>query len=163
MIIVLRIKIQSSPLKYLEREGKSAENLCYTAMKKFREKYGIIPNVSDRDFFTNSVHVPVWEPIDIFTKIDTEAELDNYSNAGCIMYIELDASAKNNIDALETIVTYAMDKDIPYFAINVPNDMCTNCGYTDEINDECPMCGCTDIRRLRRVTGLSSGNAPKVS
>lgn len=127
-------------------------------MKKFREKYGIIPNVSDRDFFTNSVHVPVWEPIDIFTKIDTEAELDNYSNAGCIMYIELDASAKNNIDALETVVTYAMDKDIPYFAINVPNDMCTNCGYTDEINDECPMCGCTDIRRLRRVTGYLTGD-----
>ena len=51
-----------------------------------------------------------------------------------------------------------MDKDVPYFAINVPNDMCTNCGYTDDIADECPMCGCKDIRRLRRVTGYLTGD-----
>ena len=61
--------------------------------------------------------------------------------------------AKNNIDALETIVNYAMDKDIPYFAINVPNDQCMNCGYTDEMNDTCPQCESEDIKRLRRVTG----------
>lgn len=69
-----------------------------------------------------------------------------------------DGSVKNNIDALETIVNYAMDKDVPYFAINVPNDMCTNCGYTDDIADECPMCGCKEIRRLRRVTGYLTGD-----
>ena len=51
-----------------------------------------------------------------------------------------------------------MDKDIPYFAINVPNDMCAKCGYTDEINDTCPMCGCAEIRRLRRVTGYLTGD-----
>ena len=65
---------------------------------------------------------------------------------------------KHNLEALEEIVNYAMDKDIPYFAINVPNDMCTNCGYTDEINDNCPMCGCPNIRRLRRVTGYLTGD-----
>lgn len=135
-----------------------AENLCYTAMSKFKEKYGVIPNVSENKYFTNSIHVPVWEEIGVFEKIDIESQLTGYSSAGCITYIELDSGAKNNIDALETIVNYAMDKDIPYFAINVPNDMCSNCGYTDEIADDCPMCGGDDIRRLRRVCGYLTGN-----
>lgn len=101
-----------------------AENLCFTAMKKFKERYGEIPNVSDKKFFTNSIHVPVWREMTPFEKIDIEAQLTGYSSAGCITYVELDASAKSNLDALEAIVNYAMDKDIPYFAINVPNDMC---------------------------------------
>ena len=135
-----------------------AENLCYTAMQKFKAKYGEIPNVSDKEFFTNSIHVPVWKEVDPFTKIDIESQLTGYSSAGCITYVELDASCKNNLDALEVLVNYAMDKDIPYFAINVPNDTCMNCGYTDEMNDSCPMCGGTDIQRLRRVTGYLTGN-----
>ena len=136
-----------------------AENLCFTAMKKFQDKYGIIPNVSDKKFFTNSIHVPVWEKMTPFEKIDIESQLTGYSSAGCITYTELESSAKNNIDALETIVNYAMDRDIPYFAINVPNDMCESCGYTDEIaGDECPMCGCNEIQRLRRVTGYLTGD-----
>lgn len=133
-----------------------AENLCYTAMKKFKEKYGEIPNVSDKDFFTNSMHVPVWKNIDPFEKIDIESQLTGYSSAGCITYVELEATAKHNIEALETIVNYAMDHDIPYFAINVPNDTCMDCGYCDEINDACPICGGTNIKRLRRVTGYLS-------
>lgn len=141
-----------------------AENLCFTAMKRFKEKYGEIPNVSDRKFFTNSMHVPVWRNVNPFEKIDIESQLTGYSNAGCITYVELNSGAKNNIDALEQIVNYAMDKDIPYFAVNVPNDTCNNCGYTDEIGNECPVCGSTNISRLRRVTGLSScGNAPQMS
>ena len=135
-----------------------AENLAYTSMKKFKGKYGVIKDVSDKEFFTNSIHVPVWMKITPMEKIDIEAQLTGYSSAGCITYIELNGSVKNNIDALETIVNYAMDKDIPYFAINVPNDMCTNCGYTDDIANECPMCGCKDIRRLRRVTGYLTGD-----
>ena len=135
-----------------------AENLCFTAMKKFQEKYGEIPNVSDKMFFTNSIHVPVWIKMTPTEKIDIEAQLTGYSSAGCITYVELTGSVKNNLDALETIVNYAMDKDIPYFALNVPNDMCTNCGYCDDINNECPMCGCTEIRRLRRVTGYLTGD-----
>ena len=135
-----------------------AENLCYTSMQKFKEKYGVIKNVSDKDFFTNSIHVPVWIKMTPMQKIDIESQLTGYSSAGCIDYVELDGSVKNNIDALETIVSYAMDKDIPYFAINVPNDMCTNCGYTDDIGEKCPMCGCSEIRRLRRVTGYLTGD-----
>lgn len=133
-----------------------AENLCYTAMTKFKEKYGEIPQISDKKFFTNSIHIPVWEEMTPFRKIDLESQLTGYSSAGCITYVELDSGVKNNIDGLETIVTYAMDKDIPYFAINVPNDTCLNCGYTDELNDTCPECGGTDIQRLRRVTGYLS-------
>ena len=135
-----------------------AENLCYTAMQKFKEKYGIIPNVSDKEFFTNSIHVPVWKKISPFDKIDIESQLTGYSSAGCITYVELDSTVKHNIDALEQIVNYAMDKDIPYFAVNVPNDTCLDCGYCDEFNNKCPECGSTNIQQLRRVTGYLTGN-----
>lgn len=135
-----------------------AENLCYTAMKKFRDEFGIIKNVSDHDYFTNSIHVPVWHKMTPFEKIDIESQLTGYSSAGCITYIELPSTTKHNIEALETMVNYALDKDIPYFAINVPNDTCMNCGYTDEINDVCPQCGSDKIQRLRRVTGYLTGD-----
>ena len=135
-----------------------AENLCHTALKKFRDKYGIIPNVSDKEFFTNSMHVPVWKEMSPFDKIDIESQLTGYSSAGCITYVELDSGVKNNIDALETIVNYAMDKDIPYFAVNVPNDTCLDCGYCDEFNDHCPECLSRNIQQLRRVTGYLTGD-----
>lgn len=161
-----------------------AENLCYTAMKKFKDKYGDVENVTyinlpvkdkhgnivydenkqimfnkhDKCYFTNSIHVPVWEEMTPFEKIDIEAQLVNYSNAGCITYVELPASTKNNIEALETIVDYAMDNDIPYFAINVPIDTCEDCRYSGEIGDVCPSCGSTHISHLRRVTGYLTGD-----
>ena len=135
-----------------------AENLCYTAMKKFKETYGIIPNVSEKEYFTNSIHVPVWEEITAFEKIDIESQLTGYSNAGCITYVELSSAAQSNLEAVETLVNYAMDHDIPYFAINVPNDTCLDCGYTGEFNDCCPECGSGNIQQLRRVTGYLTGN-----
>ena len=135
-----------------------AENMCYTAMKKFKKAYGEIPNVSDKDYFTNSIHVPVWKEMSPFEKIDIESQLTGYSNAGCITYVELDGGVKNNLEALETIVNYAMDKDIPYFALNIPCDTCLDCGYTDEFNDKCPMCGSEHIQQLRRVTGYLTGD-----
>ena len=135
-----------------------AENLCHTAMKKFRAKYGVIPNISENDYFTNSIHVPVWKEMSVFDKIDIESQLTGYSNAGCITYVELDSTVKNNLDALEILVNYAMDKDIPYLGINLPNDTCLSCGYCDELNDKCPECGGTDIQRLRRVTGYLTGD-----
>lgn len=138
-----------------------AENLCYTAMQKFKAAYGEIPNVSDRDFFTNSMHVPVWKEMSPFDKIDIEAQLTGYSSAGCITYVELDSTVKNNIDALEQIVDYAMDHDIPYFAVNVPNDTCLDCGYCDEFNDRCPVCGSEHIQQLRRVTGQLNSRSEK--
>lgn len=135
-----------------------AENLCYTAMTKFKKKYGEIPNVSDREYFTNSMHVPVWRQISPFDKIDIESQLTGYSSAGCITYVELDSTVKNNIDALEILVNYAMDHDIPYLGLNLPNDTCLDCGYSDEFNDCCPECGSENIQQLRRVTGYLTGN-----
>jgi ribonucleoside-triphosphate reductase len=135
-----------------------AENLCYTAMKKFKARYGVIPNVSDRDYFTNSMHVPVWHEMTPFEKIDIESQLTGYSSAGCITYVELGSTVSQNLEALETIVNYAMDKDVPYFAVNVPNDTCLGCGFCDEFNDCCPQCGCEEIQQLRRVTGYLTGN-----
>ena len=135
-----------------------AENLCYTAMKKFKDRFGEIKNVSDKEFFTNSIHVPVYKQLTPFEKIDIESQLTGYSNAGCITYVELESTSKHNLEALEELVNYAMDKDIPYFAINIPNDTCLKCGYTDEFNDHCPMCGSEEIQQLRRVTGYLTGN-----
>ena len=127
-------------------------------MNKFKDTYGVIPNVSDKKYFTNSMHVPVWKKMSAFDKIDIESQLTPYSSAGCITYVELDSGVVNNIDALETIVNYAMDKDIPYFALNTCPDTCLNCGYTAEMNDCCPQCGSKNIQRLRRVTGYLTGN-----
>jgi ribonucleoside-triphosphate reductase len=135
-----------------------AENLCKTAMIKFKEKYGVIEKVSDREYFTNSMHVPVWENTTVFEKIDIESELTGYSSAGCITYVELDGDCLHNIDAIEEIVNYAMAKDIPYFAINVPNDTCLDCGFTGEFNVRCPECDSTSIQQLRRVTGYLTGD-----
>ena len=155
-----------------------AENLCFTAFKKFKKKYGEIKNVTysdiegkedsdvkdHREFFTNSMHVPVWKKMDPFEKIDIESQLTGYSSAGCITYVELDDRTQNNLKALEQIVDYAMEKDIPYFAINVPADTCTCCGYQGSIDNECPVCGARDtpgkkvIQRLRRVTGYLTGD-----
>jgi ribonucleoside-triphosphate reductase len=158
---VFKTKCAKFKKKYMLNFGvyyTPAENLCYTAMKKFKEQWGVIPNVSDREYFTNSMHVPVWKEMSPFEKIDIESQLTGYSSAGCITYVELEGAVLNNIDALEQIVNYAMDKDIPYFAINVPNDTCLDCGYTDEFNDKCPMCGSEHIQQLRRVTGYLTGD-----
>lgn len=135
-----------------------AENLCKTALRGFRNKYGIIENVSDKEFFTNSMHIPVWHDMTPFEKIDIESQLTSYSNAGCITYVELPSTVKHNVEAMETLVNYAMNHNIPYFAINVPNDQCVDCGYLDEIGETCPKCGSTNIKRLRRVTGYLSSD-----
>ena len=125
-------------------------------MKKFKTKYGVIENVSDRDYFTNSMHVPVWKEMSPFEKIDIECQLTPYSNAGCITYVELPSTAINNIDAVETIVNYAMNHDIPYFALNFPLDYCPKCHAQGDFNGRCPECGCEEIDELRRVTGYLS-------
>jgi ribonucleoside-triphosphate reductase (formate) len=136
-----------------------AENLCYTAMKKFKNKYGTIPDVSDRPYFTNSMHVPVWEPMTPFKKIDIESQLTGYSTAGCITYTEVDSKVKNNLEALEEMVIDAMEHDIPYFAVNFPIDNCLECGYSGEFEDDkCPMCGTDHIEHLGRVTGYLSSD-----
>lgn len=147
-----------------------AENLCHTAFKKFRKAYPEydLENVTYwvrkdgtkkyKEYFTNSIHVPVYYECNPFEKIDIESQLTGYSNAGCITYVELPSIAFNNIDGVEQIVDYAMEHDIPYFAINFPLNRCKKCGepiYDSELT-HCPKCGGTQILRLGRVTGYLS-------
>jgi ribonucleoside-triphosphate reductase len=127
-------------------------------MQKFKKQYGVIPEVSDKDFFTNSMHVPVWKRMSPFDKIEIESQLTGYSSAGCITYVEFSDQDRNNLAAVEAVVQFAMDHDIPYFAINVPCDTCMECGHCGEIDEACPKCGSTNIQRLRRVTGYLTGN-----
>ena len=135
------------------------ENTCYTAMKKFKAKYGVIPGVSDKDYFINSMHVDVKKEISPFEKIDIESQLTGYSSAGCITYVEIGDKGYDNLEALEELVTYAMDKDIPYFALNVRLADC-DCGYSGYIpyDENCPVCGAdrSHIQDYARITGYLS-------
>ena len=131
-----------------------AEGLCHTAAKALRKQYGIIPGVTDREFLTNSHHVPVWQQIGIFEKLEIEAPFCKYPTGGCITYVELDSSCVNNVKAIEQIIDYAFKVlDIPYLAFNFPIDSCLDCGYQGEFNDLCPECLSKNIQQLRRVTG----------
>lgn len=131
-----------------------AEGLCHTALKALRKQYGIIPGVTDREFLTNSHHVPVWQQIGIFEKLEIEAPFCKYPTGGCITYVELDSTCVNNIKAIEQIIDYAFKVlDIPYLAFNFPIDSCLSCGHQGEFNNCCPECGSADIQQLRRVTG----------
>lgn len=130
-----------------------AENVCRTLAKGLRDKYGIIPNVTDREYITNSFHVPVWKEVSIFEKLKIEAPFTKYPTAGCITYVELEANIMNNLKAIEDIIDFAMGLDIPYLAFNFPIDTCDNCGYQGEIETNCPVCSGASIKRLRRVTG----------
>lgn len=130
-----------------------AENLCKTFAQALKKEFGEIPKVTDREYITNSHHVPVWQEVSIYRKLELEAPFCKYPTGGCITYIELESSVMQNEKAIEDIIDYAMSLDIPYLAFNFPIDTCLKCGYQGEINYNCPKCGNTDIQRLRRVTG----------
>lgn len=131
-----------------------AESTCYTLASKLQKKFGKIKNVCDRDYLTNSCHVPVYENISIRDKIDAESNFTWMCTGGCITYTELNSGVINNPRAVEKIINYAMNNErIPYFAINFPIDTCNHCGFSGEIEEHCPACGSDDIKRLRRVTG----------
>lgn len=133
-----------------------AENLCYTAMNKLQSKFGSIPGVTDHEYLTNSIHIPVHYDIDVFDKLKEESKFAKLATGGNICYVEFDTTAVHNLEAVEQVIDFAMDCDIPYFAFNFPLDECTVCGHSGEIPAEgCPECGAPDeaINRLRRVTG----------
>ena len=118
-----------------------AESTAGTFLRKDRKIFGVIPGVTDRDYYTNSFHVPVYYKTSISHKIDVESPYHEICNAGSITYIELDGDPNKNLDAYETIVRYAMDRNLQYFSINTQNDQCPVCGYLGIIGDECPHCG----------------------
>ena len=135
-----------------------SENLCHTALKNLRDQYGVIPNVTDREYLTNSFHVPVWEKVSIYEKLRIEAPFTKLCTGGTITYIECESTFMNNPEAIEAIINYAMGLDIPYLAFNFPIDTCNDCGYQSEFDAECPECNSQNITQLRRVTGYLSSD-----
>lgn len=118
-----------------------AEGLSGRFVKIDQKLYGKIEGVTDREFYTNSFHVPVYYPIKAFKKIELEAPYHGYTNAGHISYVELDGDTCKNLEAFETVIRYMKDQGIGYGSINHPVDRDPICGYTGVINDVCPRCG----------------------
>ncbi len=138
-----------------------AEGLSGRFVKIDREKYGAIPGVTDREYYTNSFHVPVYFPISAAKKIRTEAPYHALTNAGHISYVELDGDTTQNLEAFEKIVRLMKETGIGYGSINHPVDRDPVCGYNGVIGDTCPNCGRheEDVRfeRIRRITGYLVG------
>jgi ribonucleoside-triphosphate reductase len=118
-----------------------AEGLSGRFVRMDKKKYGIIPGVTDRDYYTNSFHVPVYYKISAFKKLALEAPYHALTNAGHISYIELDGDPTQNLDAFEKIVRYMAEVGIGYGSINHPVDRDPVCGFVGVIGDTCPRCG----------------------
>ncbi|MCL2497200.1 MAG: anaerobic ribonucleoside-triphosphate reductase, partial [Symbiobacteriaceae bacterium] len=142
-----------------------AEGLTGKLVAKDKAIYGIIPGVTDKEWYTNSYHVPVEYGISILEKISVEGPYHSQCNAGHISYIELDASPKDNLSALEKIIQAMRQADMGYMSINFPVDRCRHCQYQGFIDKSCPVCGSKDIAHIRRITGylaeLEQFNAAK--
>ncbi|MCC8022268.1 MAG: anaerobic ribonucleoside triphosphate reductase [Clostridiales bacterium] len=142
-----------------------AEGLSGRFVKLDRERYGVIQGVTDRDYYTNSFHIPVYYPISAFDKIQLEAPYHALTNAGHISYVELDGDPSENLDVFEKIVRCMHDAGIGYGSINHPVDRDCVCGYNGIIGDVCPKCGRTEdgmpFERIRRITGYLVGTMDK--
>lgn len=142
-----------------------AEGLSSKFTKKDKEIFGELKGITDKIYYTNSFHIPVYYNITAFKKIDLEAPFHELCNAGAIGYVELDGNARNNLIAFEKIVRYALSKDMTYFSINHPVDRCSKCKYEGIIGNQCPKCGITEeevhFSRLRRITGYLVGTMDK--
>ncbi|QNR70454.1 anaerobic ribonucleoside triphosphate reductase (plasmid) [Paenibacillus peoriae] len=150
-----------------------AEGLSGKFTKVDKDTYGVIEGVTDRDYYTNSFHIPVYYPVTCSKKITLESPFHALCNAGAISYVELNGNARNNPEAFRSIVQFALQSDISYFSVNHTVDRCPECGHEGIIGSECPACGAseqdTHFYRLRRVTGYLTGdyttrfNSAKVS
>ncbi|MBR3690353.1 MAG: anaerobic ribonucleoside triphosphate reductase [Eggerthellaceae bacterium] len=139
-----------------------AEGLSGRFVRMDRERYGSIPGVTDRDYYTNGFHVPVRYPINAFDKIRIEAPYHELTNGGHISYIELDGDPTDNLEAFESVIRYMHDCGMGYGSINHPVDRDPVCGYNGIIEDVCPKCGRTEdeharFERIRRITGYLVG------
>ena len=140
-----------------------AEGLSGRFVKIDKQRFGIIPGVTDRDYYTNSFHIPVYFNIGAFDKIRLEAPYHALTNAGHISYVELDGDPTKNLDAFEKVIRAMHDAGIGYGSINHPVDRDPICGYTGIIGDKCPLCGRSEeehgvkFERIRRITGYLVG------
>ena len=135
-----------------------AEGLSGRFVRLDRQRYGSIPGVTDREYYTNSFHIPVWFPISAYEKLRLEAPYHALTNAGHISYIELDGDPVKNLDAFESVVRFMKEVGIGYGSINHPIDTCRKCGHRGVIYSKCPVCGSDDILRMRRITGYLTGS-----
>ena len=118
-----------------------AEGLSGRFIRMDQKRYGKLPGITDREYYTNSFHVPVWHPISVYDKIRLEAPYHALCNAGHISYVELDGDTARNVEAFETVVRCMHDFGIGYGSINHPVDRDPICGYVGIIGDVCPRCG----------------------
>ena len=145
-----------------------AEGLSGRFVKMDKKRFGIIPGVTDKDYYTNSFHVPVYYKISAFEKIRLEAPYHNLTNGGHISYVELDGDPTKNLEAFEQVVRCMKESGIGYGAINHPVDRDPICGYTGVIEDVCPNCGRKEhdsnnvgFERIRRITGYLVGTVDR--
>ena len=138
-----------------------AEGLSGRFIKIDKEVYGLIPGVTDKDYYTNSYHVPVSYEITAFKKINIEAPYHSLTNGGHISYVELDGDPLQNLEAFEKIIRAMKEAGVGYGSINHPVDRDPICGYTGIIGDNCPQCGRDEeqhrFERIRRITGYLVG------
>ncbi len=141
--------------------GTPAEGLSGRFVKMDRDKYGEIEGITNREYYTNSFHVPVYHEISAFDKIKIEAPYHALTNAGHITYVELDGDPAQNLDAFEAVVKCMHEAGIGYGSVNHPVDRDPVCGYTGIIGNECPKCGRVEgdipFDRIRRITGYLVG------
>lgn len=143
--------------------GTPAEGLSGRFVRIDRERFGTIPGVTDRDYYTNSFHIPVYYNISAFDKIKLEAPYHNLTNGGHISYIELDGDPTQNLDAFEAVIRQMKESGVGYGSINHPVDRDPVCGHTGIIGDYCPICGRKEgeggkgFERIRRITGYLVG------
>lgn len=145
--------------------GSPAEGLSGRFLRIDRKIYGVIPGVTDREYYTNSNHIPVYYPISVVNKIKLEAPYHEYENGGHITYVEVDGDPTNNVSAMMDIVQFMKKSGVGYGSINHPVDRDPVCGYTGVINDVCPRCGRKDgeavsIEVLKKVSKYASRNLP---
>ncbi|ACX52643.1 anaerobic ribonucleoside-triphosphate reductase [Ammonifex degensii KC4] len=130
-----------------------AEGLAGRFVELDRREFGVIKGVTDKEYYTNSFHVPVYYPCEAYRKIEIEGPYHKYCDAGHISYVELPSPPMHNPEAVEAILRYMAQNDMGYVGINFPVDFCVTCGYQGVLPDNCPKCGSNRIKRVRRITG----------
>jgi anaerobic ribonucleoside-triphosphate reductase len=160
IVAFMRNKVDKATEKYMLNYtllATPAEGLAGRFVKMDCREYGLIPGVTDKEYYTNSFHLPVNFSVSVHDKIKLEAIYHKYTNAGHISYVEFTAPPINNLGAVEDILRYMKQCDIGYAGINFPVDFCESCGFLGVIDsDTCPICSKADIKRVRRITGYLS-------
>lgn len=169
IIKFMRDKLDIASEKYnlnLTLIGTPAEGLSGRFTRIDKEKFGILEGITDREYYTNSFHIPVYHKISAYEKIQLEAPYHELTNAGHISYIELDGKTSDNIEAFETIVRAMHEAGVGYGSVNHPVDRDPVCGYNGVIDNVCPKCGRTEVdgipfERIRRITGYLVGTVDR--